>query len=765
MPQVRALVSVVGPRYALRRRYQDAGGGSNNNGKNTLVRTFASPSIFALLAAFVCLTLAGCGEPPWNNPHPPAPDGKMVYHSIMSPAPPKHLDPAISYASDESLYLMQIYDPPMGYHFLKRPYELVPEAAVDFPEVTFLDANGQVLEEGDDSPAFSRYTVTIRKEEHYQPHPAFATDERGAPLYVFETADQGARYQQIPDFPHSGDRPVHANDYVYGIKRLADPLNGSPMLGFMSQYIVGMKEFSQRLAEVDREGWLNLDEHPMEGLEVIDEHTYTITIMGRYPQFVFWLAMHFFSPIAPEVDRFFHNPGFPERNLTLDWWPVGSGPYMMVDNNPNTAIVLERNPNYRDDFFPTEGAPGDEELGRLEDAGKPIPFVDRAVYRLEKEVLPLWTKFLQGYYDRSGEVHGNTNSVFDQAFVVGPDGVEMSGDVADHGITMSPDVKPGIYYYGFNMMDPVVGGYTEDKRKLRQALQIAFRTEEYLNIFYKGNGIVAHSLIPPGIPGFLEGEAGINPYVFDWVDGEAVRKPIEQAKKLLAEAGYPNGRDARTGEPLKIFIDVQSQAIGSTSMNWIDRVFSDIGVQVEFRPADWNRTREKLLTGNTQIFSHGWLADYPDPENFLFLLYGPESPLLCKCDGANNSNYSSEEYDELFRQVRVLPSGEERDELVARMVELFRRDAVWLYVYYPKDIYLNNSWVYNTKRHGITKATLKYLRIDPEVRAKKQVLWNQPVTWPLWAGSIAVIALLLPGVVAYRRRQNATARKAAARQG
>ncbi len=713
----------------------------------------------ALLLAGVFALLTACGDGPWNNPHPPQPDDKVTYQSVMTPAPPKHLDPAISYASDESLYLMQIYQPPMGYHFLKRPYELLPLALEDFPEVAFLDADGGEVEEGDEALAYTRYLLRLRKDEHYQPHPAFATDADGEPLYLFDNPREGARYRQIADFAEVGHRPVHANDYAYAIKRLADPQNGSPMLGFMAHYIVGMQAFSERLAQVPREGWVNLDEYDMEGLQVLDDHTLAITIKGRYPQFVYWLAMHFFSPIAPEVDRFYHNPGFADRNLTLDWWPVGSGPFMMVKNDPNSEIVLERNPNYRDDFYPTEGAPGDLEAGLLEDAGKPIPFIDRAVYRLEKEVLPLWTKFLQGYYDRSGEVHGNTNGVFDQAFVVGPDGLEMSEELADHNITMSPDVKPGIYYYGFNMRDPVVGGYTEDKRKLRQALQIAFNTEEYLNIFYKGNGIPAHNLIPPGIPGHLEGEAGINPYTHDWVDGEARRKPIEEARKLLAEAGYPNGRDARTGEPLKIFIDVQSQAIGNTSMNWMDRIFSQLGVQVEFRPADWNRTREKLLTGNTQIYSHGWLADYPDPENFLFLLYGPESPLLCKCDGANNSNYDNEEYNELFRQMRVLPPGPERAELVARMVELYRQDAVWLYAFYPRDIYLNNSWVYNTKRHGISKATLKYLRIDTEERARKREAWNQPVTWPLYASALVVVGLLWPGVAAYRRRQNATARE------
>lgn len=709
----------------------------------------------------VSVLLSACGKPPWNNPHAPETDGLVIYQSVMSPAPPKHLDPAISYASDESLFIMQIYEPPMAYHFLKRPYELVPLGVESLPQVSFLDESGAVIEEDDETTpvAFSRYTLHLRDTLWFQPHPAFALDASGQPLYVFDTAEEGARYRQIPDFPQSGDRAVHANDYAYGIKRLADPLNGSPMLGFMSQYIVGMKQYSEQMAQVPRNGWLNLDDYPLEGVRVIDDHTLSITIMGRYPQFVYWLAMQFFSPIAPEVDRFYHNPGFADRNLTLDWWPVGSGPFMMVKNDPNSEIVLERNPNYREEFFPTEGGPGDLEAGFLEDAGKRIPFIDRAVFHLEKEVLPLWTKFLQGYYDRSGEVHGNTTGVFDQAFVVGPDGVEMSEDLEGHNITMSPDVKPGIYYYGFNMLDPLVGGYTEEKRKLRQALQIAFNTEEYLNIFYKGNGIAAHNLIPPGIPGHLGGPKGMNPYVYDWEEGEPRRKAIEYARQLLVEAGYPNGRDARTGEPLKIFIDVQSQAISNTSMNWMDRIFSEIGVQVEFRPADWNRTREKLLTGNTQIFSHGWLADYPDPENFLFLLYGPESPLICNCDGANNANYASEEYDELFRKVRVLPQSPERDELVARMVELYRRDAVWLFAYFPKDIYLNNSWVHNTKRHGISKAMLKYIRVDEKERQKMQVKWNQPITWPLYVVALCLVALVLPGVIAYRRRQNATARR------
>ena len=675
---------------------------------------------------------------------------------MMASTPPKHLDPAQSYASDEALFIMQIYEPPMAYHFLKRPYELIPGALSRAPDVTYLNASGEEISDEVDEPAYTRYTLHLRDDLHFQPHPAFARDKDGKPLYLFDTEEEGEAYRQPSDFPETGDRPVVANDYVYAIKRLADPANASPMLGFMSQYILGMEAFSELIREQPKQEWLNLNDFEMDGLTVLDDDSFSITIKGRYPQFLFWLAMPFFSPVPPEVDRFYSNPGFADKNLTLDWWPVGSGPFMMVKNDPNSEIVLERNPNYREEFFPTEGAPGDLEAGNLDDAGKPIPFVDRATYRMEKSGLSLWTKFMQGYYDRSGETHAHTTGVFDQVFVVGPDGVEMSEDMRTHDITMSPDVKPGIYYYGFNMRDPVVGGYTEDKRKLRQALQIAFQTEDYLNVFYKGNGIAAQSPIPPGIPGHLEGKEGINPYVYDWVDGEARRKSLDYARQLLAEAGYPNGRDALTGKPLKLFIDVQSQAINSTSMSWIDRIFSEIGVQIEFRPADWNRTREKLLTGNTQIYSSGWLADYPDPENFLFLLYGPESPLLCECDGANNSNYANDEYDAMFRQMRVLPPGPEREALIADMVDLARRDAVWLFGFYPKEIYLNNSWVHNNKRHGISKATLKYTRVDTDMRQEMQKLWNKPVTWPLYGGLLLLGGLALPGILAYRRRQRET---------
>ena len=719
------------------------------------VKKISVAVIGRLLPLIFVLWLSACGDSQLNNPHTAQKNPGMVYYSSFD-LPPKHLDPAVSYSSIESLFLSQIYESPLGYHFLKRPYELSPTAASRLPEVDYLNEARELVTADSGEVAFTRYTIHLKPDLHFQPHPAFAKNEYGKPLYLFGSAEETEGYKSLEDFSEVGSRPAVSNDFIYQIKRLSDAKNKSPMLGFMGRYIVGMKELTQQLRMVERETWLNLDDYQMEGLQQIDEQSYSILVYGHYPQFIYWLAMSFFTATAPEVDRFYENPGFKAKNLTLDWHPVGTGPYMMTKNDPNSEIILEKNPNFHAEYYPSEGSEEDRENGFLNDSGKRLPFIDKAIYKLEKSALPRWTKFLQGYYDRSGENHSNTTGVFDQAFTVGPEGLELTEDMSSHQLTISEAQVPVVYYYGFNMRDSVVGGYTEKARKLRQALSIAYNQEDYSDIFYKGMALPAQGPLPPGIAGHIEGKAGINPYVYDWVDGEPRRKSIEIARQLLAEAGYPNGRKSETGEPLKIYLDVQSQAIGNAQMDWIRRQMQHLGVQVEFRAADFNRTQEKLLTGNAQIFSLGWGADYPDPENFLFLFYSQESPLVCRCDGANNGNYENPEFDKLFVQMRSMQPGDARDELVVKMVEMVRKDALWMSSYYTREFFLNNPWVFNARQNGMTRNSLRYMRLDSKLRDKFQKEWNKAVVWPVIAGLMLFIAIILPAVRAYRKRQRST---------
>jgi oligopeptide transport system substrate-binding protein len=688
--------------------------------------------IILILLAF----LAGCGQV-WNDPYPAAERGQNILYAAFVQRP-KHLDPVQSYTTDESVFTRQIMEPPLQYHYLKRPYELIPLTAAELPRARTSDDGKRVV-----------YDIRIRPGIRYQPHPAFFPDNLAL------SKDRIAGLKSPYELPLA-TRELVAEDYVYQIKRLAHPRLHSPILGLMSEHIVGLAEYAKalRAADEDRAGWLDLRALPLAGVEAIDRYTYRVTLNSAYPQFVYWLAMPFFSPIPWEVEKFFHQEGMAPKNFSLDWWPVGTGPYMLTENDPNLRMVLSRNPHFRGEPYPSEGEPEDAEAGLLADAGNTMPFIDRLVFSREKESVPYWNKFLQGYYDTAGI----TSDHFDQAIRVAVDGAaEPSLEMAEKGIQLATSVAATIYYFGFNMKDPVVGGSTERARKLRQAISIAVDMEEYLSIFANGRGVVAHSPIPPGIFGHREGSKGLNPVTHEWRDGREQRRPLEAARRLLAEAGYPDGRDAKTGAPLVLYFDTTSRGPGDKArLDWWRRQFARLGIQLEVRDTDWNRFQEKIRKGTQQVYGLGWLADYPDPENFLFLLHGPQA----RADGAgsNSSNYVNREFDALFERMKVMPSSPERQASIDRMVDIVRRDAPWIFGFHPKDYSLRHGWLANAKPNDMAGNTYKYLRLDVARREALRAEWNRPVAWPiaLIAGLLALSAV--PAVRTYRRRERMAAR-------
>lgn len=710
-----------------------------------------------LLAAAAATVLAACGSP-WNNPYPESERGQNILYSSFVERP-KHLDPVQAYSENEYQFIAQIYTPPLQYHYLKRPYELIPFAAESVPKAAYYDVSSARLPDdavGKDI-AYSLYEIRIKPGMRYQPHPAFALDERGRPRYGSLTEKDLDPVHALRDFAHTGTREVLARDFVYQIKRLAHPRLHSPIFGLMSEYIVGLGAYAERIKRdadsLPATAYLDLDRHDIEGVRLTGSHSFTIRIKGKYPQFVYWLAMPFFVPVPAEADRFYALPGMAARNLNFDWYPVGSGPYMLTINNPNRQMVLERNPHYRGETYPEEGEEGDREASLLDSAGKPLPFIDKVVHSLEKEAVPGWNKFLQGYYDSSGISSDNFDRVIELAGTGEP---ALTADMQAQGIELRTAVAPSTTYFGFNMLDPVVGGDSERARKLRQAVSIAFDVEEWIAIFMNGRGVPAQGPIAPGIFGPLGGERGINPVVYEWRHGEAQRRSLEQARKLLTEAGYPNGVDTRTGKPLILHFD--SVLVGAQSkpiIDWLVKQFRKIDIDLVVRSTDYNRFQEKMRKGLAQIYRWGWNADYPDPENFLFLLYGAQSKV--KADGQNASNYANPEYDRLFERMRDMENGPERQAIIDQMMVILRHDTPWIWGVHPKDYGLAHQWVGNRKPNKMANNNLKYLTVDPEKRDRLRREWNRPAWWPALL-LLAVCALVARAVVSvHRRREHATA--------
>ncbi|MBS0335328.1 MAG: peptide ABC transporter substrate-binding protein, partial [Proteobacteria bacterium] len=416
------------------------------------------PALVLALAA-ACMA-CGCGEV-WNDPYPAADARSNTLYTSFSERP-KHLDPVQSYTEDEAKFTQQVYEPPLQYHYLKMPYELVPLTAEAVPAARELEGG-----------KFTEYELRIRGGVRYQPHPGFDPRNQGL------SREAVAALKSPYDLPGATTRELLADDYIYQIKRLAHPRLHSPIFGLMSEYIVGLDDFAKRLKaaadKLPKDAWLDLRQFPLEGVERVDDHTLRIRLKGRYPQFVYWLAMPFFAPVPWEVEKFFSQPGMAEKNFTLDWWPVGTGAYMLTENDPNSRMVLERNPNFRGEPYPSEGEPDDAKQGFLKDAGKPMPFIDRVVYSREKEGIPYWNKFLQGYYDLSGI--GSDN--FDQAVRISMEGeTALTPEMEQRGITLRTSVATSTLYLGFNWNDAVVGGGKDPEsaaraRKLRHALTIA----------------------------------------------------------------------------------------------------------------------------------------------------------------------------------------------------------------------------------------------------------------------------------------------------
>ncbi len=693
---------------------------------------------------------------------------------------PKYLDSASSYSNNETPWTYAVYEPPLKYHYLKRPYELEPRTLQSMPRLTFFDKEGRDLkidpnalkdlgEQTRGKIAQTVFELKVKPGILFQPHPAFYKDTQGD-LRNLKLSPSDMKDIHSPwDFKSMGTRELTAQDYAYAIKRLATPRINSPAFGFLSSKIVGFAGFGEQIQKENLRlkaalakssgaqtqlPWLDFRQYDFEGVKVIDPYTLQIKISGLYPQFKYWLAMTFFAPVAWEVDAFYAQEGMAKRNLSANTWPVGTGPFMLSEHDTNARMVLSKNPNYRGEPYPCEGSDDDRALGLLKDCGKPTPLLDKIISTREKEGTSVATKFIQGYYDMPQMERGEPGIAYQVSI---QDGTGLSKELLERKIQLPTTIQVGFWHYGFNWLDPVVGaGKTAEQaaknRKLRQAISIAFDFEEYVSIFENSRAQVNHSVVVPGL--FGNDALPFNPVVFE-PDGAGrfKRRSIEEAKRLLAEAGYPGGVDRETGQALVINYDTQGVGPGAkTRIDWVSKQFAKLNLQLEVRNTDYNRFQDKMRKGSAQFYFWGWLADYPDPENFLFLLYGPNSK--AKFGGENSSNFDNAPYDHLFEKMKDMENTPERRALIAQMMRIMQQEAPMLFGWSEEYGGAYHQWVKNGKPSNIIRDQMSYLNIDPALRVQKINEWNRPVLWPFVLMPMVLGLMLWPAYRVWRKRQD-----------
>lgn len=479
----------------------------------------------------------------------------------------------------------------------------------------------------------------------------------------------GVKFQDSEVFPGGKGREVVAEDYIYSWRRLADPKVKSEGWWIFDGKIKGFNEWREKLIKGEA-----TYETPIEGFSTPDKYTIVIKLVKPYYQLHYVFTMAFSAPVAKEaVDKY--GPEILNH-------PVGTGPYMLDSWTRGSKIVLKRNPNWHGATYPTEGDPGDKEAGLLVDAGKPLPFIDVIVFHEMPEDQPRWLNFMKGNFDYSGIPKDNFNGAMASK-------TEMKPEFTAKGMRAIIFPYPDIVYIGFNMEDPILG----KNRNLREALCYAFDEEGLINKFYNGRAVVAHSPIPPEFEG----------YDPKW-EMPCKHMNIEKAKELLKKAGYPEGK----GLPTLEYSFAQSTT-GRQMAEYTQQQFAKIGVNLTLAGHSWPQFQDRLHNKKAQMYGAAWGADYPDSENFLQLLYGPnEAP------GSNTSNFKNKEFDAEYVAASKLPPGPARTKLYTQMRDIFAKELPWIPNASRLGYYTSHAWVENFKPHKMIVGHQKYMKINLE---------------------------------------------------
>jgi ABC-type transport system substrate-binding protein len=310
------------------------------------------------------------------------------------------------------------------------------------------------------------------------------------------------------------------------------------------------------------------------------------------------------------------------------------------------------------------------------------------------------------------------------------------------GLRLDKEVEPTIFYLGFNMDDPVLGHAAAEKgRKLRQAMSLAVDLPEYLRLFLNGRGQPAQSPLPPAIFGYDKDYK--NPF----------RQPdIARGRALLTEAGYKNGIDPATNQPLKLSFDTgNTTAQALLQYQFMVNAWQQLGLDVRVNATTYNQFQQKVRQGAYQIFQWGWVADFPDPENFLFILVCENS--RTKSQGPNTANFCNPEFDALYKAMKNLPNTAHRYGIIRRMIAILERERPWIELFHNESYTLNHAWLVNAKPMGLSYPAFKYKDVKPKLRAEMRAAWNRPVRWPLYLLALVIVAAAWPAVRTYQRER------------
>ena len=483
-------------------------------------------------------------------------------------------------------------------------------------------------------------------------------------------------------------RELIAQDYAYSIRRLFDPALRSPWLFLLDGKIIGMDDV---VAKAKASGKFDYDA-PIAGLELVDRYTLRIHLKEPDYNLLYILAMPTLGALAREVVE--------NYGADISGHPVGTGPYMLKSWTRGHKMILDANSRYRESYF--DSVPGTDAVDQQIAArlkGQKLPIIGRVEVTVIEESQPFWLAFLGGELDLSGIPGEFVNQVIP--------GGKLNPSLAKKGIRHYQSAEPDLTYTYFNMDDPIVGGYSKEKIALRRAISSGYNTQQEILIIRKNQAVQAQSPIAPGVAGYdarfrtdlnnynpAKAKALLDFFGYKDRDGDGYRELPDGKRLVIKQASVADGDNRQFDELWKRSMDA-------------------IGIKMTFKKAKWPELVKASKLGKLQMWGAAWIADYPDGENYLQLLYG-------KNEDANVARFKLPAYDRLYEKVKRMPDSPERTELYQQMSKLVLVYAPWKLGVHRIANSVVQPWVSSLKRHPMIHAPWKFLDIDLEKRNAKR---------------------------------------------
>jgi len=532
-------------------------------------------------------------------PAPAASAPKVVRYAFLSAE--TSLDPARISDLYSRIVTAHVFDALYKYDYLSTVPAVRPNTAVAMPEIA------------DD---FKTWTIRIKPGIYFTDDPAFGGKKR----------------------------ELVAADYVYSWKRLYDPVNKCPLYdSYREKGVIGVDELRQAVLknktpfDYDRE---------VAGLRALDRYTLQFKLDKPNPRFLYILADNgITNALAREVVEYYKD--------AIGDHPVGTGPFRLASWRRSSRMVLERNPNFREEFYDGQPAADDAKAQALlqKFKGRRIPMIDRVEISVIEEPQPRWLSFVNSEFDIVAPLP------YEFAAQAVPNG-KLAPNLAKRGIQLDRVLSPDRTLTYFNMEDPVVGGYTPDRVALRRAINLGIDVQHEIMFIRMGQAIPAQSLVAPNTHGY-------DPHY----KNENSDYDLARAKALLDMYGYVDRdgdgwRDMPDGKPLVVEYASYPDSSGRQFSEEWGTALTALNIRFKIRMAQFPEQLKAGKAGQLMVWQLGYTAINPDLQDALQLLYGPAS------GGQNLSRFRHAEFDALYERMLKLPDGAERLALVNEALKI-----------------------------------------------------------------------------------------------